>query len=680
MKKYDGWVVIGADFDTTQFDKKMDQSRKNIEKFEQDANEKQVEIDVQTKNIEKARQEVERLKKEYQDFLGQVDNEFENDEFHIPGVSDDVAEKVVTETVANMEVAIDKANAKLEKQQEILEKQKKDYSEIISKIEEENKKIEQTSAAMKDAQRNANQKQIIGAINNVNKGLDNAVKKVGKWTLSIFGAVSAFAFVRRAMTILSSYNEQLGVDLEYIRFALASTLLPVVEKIVQLIYRALQYIAYLLKALFGINIFANATMDAFNKTNKSLSKSVKNAKELKNQLAGFDEMNVLQDTSASGSDSGTGGGALPSFDLSEFEAEPPKWLKWIVDNKDIILAVLAGIAGALLALKLGFGPLESLGIGVLIGGIVYAIQGLLKYLKDPTFTNLGKVIQGIGIALLGLALIIGGPAGLVVAVVGAIVLIWGTIVKYWEQIKAFLQKGIDWLSSQSDFIHNRFGNTIGMIYDTFVSVLQGILNWADKTMKNIKANFNEIISFVKNVFAGNWSAAWQNVKNIFSNIWNNMKNTAISVFNAILSLGRNIGIGVGNAIAGAFKAVVNAVLTQIERILNKPIYTINSLIDTINKVPGINIGRLSGFYLPRLAKGGIVNMPGRGVPVGGAIAGEAGREAVLPLQDSQVLQEIADAIGSRITINANITNTMNGRVISRELQRINNESDFAFNR
>ena len=27
-----------------------------------------------------------------------------------------------------------------------------------------------------------------------------------------------------------------------------------------------------------------------------------------------------------------------------------------------------------------------------------------------------------------------------------------------------------------------------------------------------------IIDFIKNVFAGNWKAAWQNVKNIFSNI------------------------------------------------------------------------------------------------------------------------------------------------------------------
>ena len=66
--------------------------------------------------------------------------------------------------------------------------------------------------------------------------------------------------------------------------------------------------------------------------------------------------------------------------------------------------------------------------------------------------------------------------------------------------------------------------------------------------------------------------------------------------------------------------------------------------------------------------------------LGSAIGGEKGREAVVPLEDEQVLTEIADAIGSRIVINANITNNMNGRVISRELKKIDNRDNFLYNR
>ena len=133
-------------------------------------------------------------------------------------------------------------------------------------------------------------------------------------------------------------------------------------------------------------------------------------------------------------------------------------------------------------------------------------------------------------------------------------------------------------------------------------------------------------------------------------------------------------------LGGAFKAVINGVLKAIENILNFPIRQVNKLLDVINKVPGINISKLSTFNLPRLAKGGIVNMPGRGVPVGSAIGGERGQEGVIPLTDSQQMALLGEAIGKYITINANIVNTMNGRVISKELQRVQNDSDFAFNR
>jgi hypothetical protein len=84
--------------------------------------------------------------------------------------------------------------------------------------------------------------------------------------------------------------------------------------------------------------------------------------------------------------------------------------------------------------------------------------------------------------------------------------------------------------------------------------------------------------------------------------------------------------------------------------------------------------------LPRLAPGGIINQPGRGVPLGSAIGGERGAEGVIPLTDSQQMALLGEAIGRYITINANIVNTMNGRVISKELQKVQNESDFAFNR
>ena len=85
------------------------------------------------------------------------------------------------------------------------------------------------------------------------------------------------------------------------------------------------------------------------------------------------------------------------------------------------------------------------------------------------------------------------------------------------------------------------------------------------------------------------------------------------------------------------------------------------------------------YYPPRLASGGIISSPGQGVAYHGAFIGERGAEAVVPLTDSQQMELLGATIGKYITVNANIVNTMNGRVISRELKQIQNEEDFAFN-
>ena len=156
----------------------------------------------------------------------------------------------------------------------------------------------------------------------------------------------------------------------------------------------------------------------------------------------------------------------------------------------------------------------------------------------------------------------------------------------------------------------------------------------------------------------------------FGNLWNKIKGTL-----------KGWGEKIGQVVGGALKNAINSILGTIDGILNTPIKAINSLIDKIRKVPGLGgLQRLNTIKIPRLAKGGIINLPGRGVPVGSAIGGERGQEGVIPLTDSQQMALLGEAIGKYITVNANITNTMNGRVISRELQKVQNENDFAFNR
>lgn len=507
----------------------------------------------------------------------------------------------------------------------------------------------------------------------IGNSIENVTKKAVRWGLAIFGIRSAYMFIRQSMSTLSEYNDELANKISNIRLVLATALEPVINRIISLVITLLNYLNYLTKAWFGLDLFSRASELSSKKMADNLKSGSKSAKEIKNQLAGFDEMNVLQENS-SASGGGAGGVDTSKFDIPDVKI--PDWLVWIKDHGMEIVSILAGIGTALVLLKLGLSPLMALGIGIAIAGIVYTIMALLKYLNDPSWKNFGKIIQGIGITLIGIGIAIGS---LPLIVIGAVVLIVGTIIKYWEQIKAKLQEGIDWLTGKGDAVRKKFGDTIGDLYDFFVRELQRGLDFFDLTFKSIKGIFDGIIKFIKGVFKGDWKMAWEGIKDIFSNIWNWISGTAKIILSGLIDRAKTIVSTIGNVIGSVFKAVVNGVLNAIESILNSPIRAINSLISIVNKVSPVKIGKLSTFSLPRLAKGGIINQPGRGVMVGSAIAGEKGQEGVIPLTDSQQMELLGEAIGKYITINANITNSMNGRVISRELQKIQNESNFAFN-
>lgn len=100
---------------------------------------------------------------------------------------------------------------------------------------------------------------------NAKKNADDMRKKLTKWGLALFGIRSAYSFIRRSVSLLTQENEQLGSDIEYIRWALAQTLQPIIETIVKIVYNVLGVINTIAKAIFGVNLFANASADAFKK-------------------------------------------------------------------------------------------------------------------------------------------------------------------------------------------------------------------------------------------------------------------------------------------------------------------------------------------------------------------------------------------------------------------------------
>lgn len=350
---------------------------------------------------------------------------------------------------------------------------------------------------------------------------------------------------------------------------------------------------------------------------------------------------------------------MPNFDLSSMNAEPPKWLKWIIDNKDLILSILAGIATALTLFKLGLGAIKALGIGIIITGIVYAIQNLIKYLKDPSWNNFGKIIIGIGIAITGLGIAF---LGLPAIVAGVIITILGLLASNWDKVKTGFNTAIEWIKNLGNKAWEWFANNIDKIQEKFgwlgvvvTGVFISLFDWLTRIVSGL-------VEAVRDILDGLFRGVKQILDGIIQMFKGNFKSGLLSVIRGIV-----------NSIAGVINGIISG--------LNGILYPLRMLISGLGQAIGkpMNVNLVAIPKLPYVKTGAIINMPNRGTLVGGALGGESGREGVIPLTDSQAMETLGEAIGRYITINANITNTMNGRVISRQLQQIQSEQDFAYN-
>ena len=190
-------------------------------------------------------------------------------------------------------------------------------------------------------------------------------------------------------------------------------------------------------------------------------------------------------------------------------------------------------------------------------------------------------------------------------------------------------------------------------------------------ISKITSACKEVWSAIKNVFSsvGTW------FKDTFSNAWKKVKE--------VFSSGGKIFDGIKDGISSAFKTIVNKLIDGINKIIKTPFDAINKMLNTIRSVKVLGVTPFKNLWsqnplsvpkIPKLAVGGIVNRPGRGVP---AIIGEAGAEAVLPLENNTEWMDIlADKIGGG---NITIPITLDGKRIATYVVDIQKKKAFAMN-
>lgn len=240
--------------------------------------------------------------------------------------------------------------------------------------------------------------------------------------------------------------------------------------------------------------------------------------------------------------------------------------KWVAEHIDLILALGAGITACVVAYK-------TAKFAITAYNAVMATYRVVTAAGATVTSVMAGAMGALNLPLLA-----------AVAAIGLLVAAGVLLYKNWDQVKA---KAAElWAAFQERF--------------------PGIAAFVEKCWQNITAAFNNgkavlsnIIDFVRNVFTGNWQAAWQNVVNIFGNLFGGLVNLAKVPINAVVS-------------------AINFVLTKINGVS----------LDIPDWVPGVG-GKTLGFNLPTiplLAAGGIAASPTL------AMVGEGGEpEAIMPL-------------------------------------------------
>jgi len=331
---------------------------------------------------------------------------------------------------------------------------------------------------------------------------------------------------------------------------------------------------------------------------------------------------------------------------------------------EVLLPTFTVLVTKLNELVQWFGKLSPFGQQfIVIAGLIAAAIGPLIFIIGTLISSLGAIAGALAAISAPVMITIGVIAGLT----SAFIYLWNTnegfrkfILSAWDGIKKFLvatwetiktialfiwgelntfwtnnQKGImELFSAIWGFVWNGILKPIwDKISSTAKIVFEALKIYWNTWGENIKINFKIVWDTVTNlfmsavkimtglfqilegVFTGNWSKLWEGAKNIFIGVW--------------------------DAITGSLKGYINVTINAINSLirgLNKINFTPPSWVPVMGgKSWGVNIPQI-----PMLASGGVITSPTL------AMVGEAGREAVIPLENDSFIDSFASKVGTAI--------------------------------
>lgn len=263
-------------------------------------------------------------------------------------------------------------------------------------------------------------------------------------------------------------------------------------------------------------------------------------------------------------------------DLFNYLGQIATWLATMYETYlapvvDKVLAVIAKVVLAIGAIWTFLEPVIQTILDVLkdvltpaieaisgvIGGIVDALGGVMDFIIGVFTGDWEKAWNGIkdffGGIIDAIAALFKGLFDIVVAVFkGA----WDIIKSVWDVVSTWFKTKV-----------------IEPLSNVFTKAWDGIKSGASKAWEGIKSVFSSVATFFKNIFTNAWTA----VKNVFST-------------------GGKIFDGIKEGIVASFKAVVNAIIKGINKVVAIPFDAINGTLNTIRNVSFLGISPFKGLW------------------------------------------------------------------------------------
>lgn len=428
-----------------------------------------------------------------------------------------------------------------------------------------------------------------------------------------------------AMSALKSQSAQLKNGLAAAFEPIATTIIPYITQLVAWINTATDTFARFLAALQGKQTYTKAKKQVID-----YAKSLNTAKSAaQGALAAFDSINVL-----SKNDSGSGAGGETTGAGAFEEAEVGTGMQGIIDKltpfRDLLNQWMqetdfSPLINSFNNLAAACAPFS----GYVYDGLLWFMQNILLPLASwtiqdaaPAFLNmlangmefLGKTIETVRPSFDYIWSNVLKP----IAEFTGETFIWalGTIGQTFSDLSDLMTEKGDKINEILTAVGKGMELLWNVIYKPILQLMRGgistLLRYIVRIVGDMIDVFSGIVEFVSGVFTGDWKKAW-------------------------------------NGLVDIFKGAVNWIIDIFEGVVNTIIDGINSIsIDFPDWLPvpglagkhfGPNLARLE---IPRLATGGITSGPTT------ALIGEAGREAVLPLEsNTEWMDTFADKLSDR---------------------------------